>query len=182
MDLTGLFTLVCVSKTRLPPFSPFSSCLSDSDYKMFPFRHVFAAIALDPLDVNHKIRQNLRTQRPPPPPEPPPPLLVQTGGDTSRTRARTKRRREHAASHQRQHVVKRCFSSRRDFGDASIAVCCCVIAAFSVAEAVLSEDDSRLRPLSSMSRGARTPQKTLVKAISNQQNGFILFIGNTRES
>lgn len=172
-----------MSKTRLPPFSSFSSCLWDSDYKMSPFRHVFAAIALDPLDVNHKIRQNLRKQRPPPPPAPPPPppaLLVQTGGDTCGTRARTKRR-EHAASHQRQRAVKRCFSSPRctgrDFGDASIAVCCCVMAAFSVAE-----DDSRLRPLSWLSHGARTPQKTLVKAISNQHNGFILFTGNTRES
>lgn len=78
-------------------------------------------------------------------------------------------------------VVKRCLSSRRcarrDFGDASIAVCCCVMAAFSAAE-----DDSRLRPLSSPSRGARTPPKTLVKAISNQHNSFILFIGNSQES
>lgn len=43
----------------LPPSSSFSSCLSDRHYKMFPVPHVFAAIALDPLDVNHKIRQNL---------------------------------------------------------------------------------------------------------------------------
>lgn len=123
------------------PFLSFPSCLSDSDYKMFPSRHVFAAIAFDPLDVNHKIGktcENKGRRR----------CCWCKREETCRTRARTEQWREDAASHQRQRVVKRCFSSprctRRDFGDASIAVCCCVIAAFSVAEAVLRADDSGL--------------------------------------